>query len=80
MVQNLNLANNCRILTVFHLLAIPDTSAASITCSKRTGKYEPEYLGRCKKTEKQFYGVGEQKMKIKDLAAGDPGVSDFILL
>ena len=80
MFRILNLAINYRILTISHILAIPDTSAASITCSKETGKYVPQYLGRCKRTKKQFWGIGRQKMKIKDLPAGDAGVSDFIRL
>ena len=59
---------------LFHISA-GSNSAASITCSKKTGKYEPKFLARCKETNPLSTGDGIQKMKIRGIAAGAAGVS-----
>ena len=40
----------------------------------------PQFLARCKETNPLTTGEGEQRMKIPNLPAGAPGVSDFIVL
>ncbi|KAL5250884.1 hypothetical protein ACHWQZ_G016582 [Mnemiopsis leidyi] len=52
-------------------------SAASITCSKSTGKYTPAFLARCKETRPFTSGYGKQLMglstfPIKPCSATDP--------